>query len=277
LCRRAQHYRCPDRAQPWQIAYAQCSMLNRLWNETWAALIGCYELREVPAFPATTYLSRFTLLISSLAPPLRLPPSLPLQDRLAKQVLHLAVDASQFVLSPGFQGRPELRTDSKQVSFSWPHSSGVKRSRVHYRVHFRFAAEHHHQVANHRGSPLVIQLHDPLLRELLQSHVDHTHRSMDDLLPGRAHRFALLPPHHCLRNLRSIRQVRQPGFLDGHARLGQSLLQFGPQRLRNFIHSAAQRDFIVLTVIVAVTARHVAQRRFALGLDVSLVIIDIKR
>src|SRR6478735_12340062 len=35
----------------------------------------------------------------------------------------------------------------------------IQRAGVHHRMHFRFAAQHHHQIADHGGAALIVKVH----------------------------------------------------------------------------------------------------------------------
>src|SRR6267378_8291485 len=63
-----------------------------------------------------------------------------LLDGLAEEVFDLTVDATQFVLRPGFELGPERRIDAqkKGLSFHHPCQSVVQRTGVDYGMHFGF-------------------------------------------------------------------------------------------------------------------------------------------
>ena len=135
--------------------------------------------------------------------------TLALSHGLLKQVFDLAVDTAQLVGRPGFEFFPKAGIDPQQKGLPVAHemSLRVERAGVDDWMHFGFAAEHYHKIADHCGPPLVVQLHDFLFRKLSQGHVHHADSAMNDLLPRGNDRFGLLPAKHGLGDFRGVRQV----------------------------------------------------------------------
>ena len=81
---------------------------------------------------------------------------------------------------------------------------------VDHRLGRALAAQHDEQVAHHRGLALGVELDDAALRELLERHLDHRHRALDDPRARRDDRAGLLALEHRLGDLGRIREVRDP-------------------------------------------------------------------
>ncbi len=207
-----------------------------------------------------------------------LPRPFALEHCLFEQVFDLAVDAAEFVLRPGLQIGPESGINPQQERFAGGHASGlrVEGAGVDHRMHLSLAAEHHHQIADHRRAAFVVQFHYPLFRQFSQRHVHHADGAVNDLLARRNDCFGLLPAQHRLGDLRRVSEVRQPRFFDLHSGLVQADLQFLFQGLRDLIHPAAERDLVLLAMVVGVGAGQVAQGGLALHAHVVLIIIHIE-
>ena len=78
---------------------------------------------------------------------------------LPQKVFDLAVDTTQFVLSPGFQLGPELGINAKQkgLAFHEPSRSGVECAGVYHGMDFGFTTEHDHEIASHCGFAFVVK------------------------------------------------------------------------------------------------------------------------
>ena len=62
-----------------------------------------------------------------------------------------------------------------------------------------------------------------------------------------------------------------------HAGLREPTAELVLQLLRDFVAAAAQRDLVLLAVVVRVRARDAADRRLALHLHVAFVVLDVER
>ena len=82
-------------------------------------------------------------------------------SQLPVMVFDLPIHAPEFILRPGLKVGPKLRIDPQQKRLPWGHAGNltVEGPCVDDRMHLRLAAQHHHQVADHRGAPFVIELH----------------------------------------------------------------------------------------------------------------------
>ena len=67
-----------------------------------------------------------------------------------------------------------------------------------------------HEVADHGGPAVIVELHHLFFGQFLQRHIDHADGTMDDFLPRRYDRLRLLAAQHGLGNLRRVGQMRQP-------------------------------------------------------------------
>jgi hypothetical protein len=82
-----------------------------------------------------------------------------LLDGLAEEVFDLTVDATQFVLRPGFELGPERRIDAqkKGLSFHHPCQSVVQRTGVDYGMHFGLAAKNDHEIEWRSADSLCVE------------------------------------------------------------------------------------------------------------------------
>ena len=137
-------------------------------------------------------------------------------DRLFEQVFDLAVHAAEFGLRPGFQLSPERRIHPQQEALAFGHVNlGVERAGVHNGMHLRFAAEHDHEVADHRSLALVIERQHLLLGKVPQRHLNHAHGAMHNLLARGDDGLRLLAAQHARvlsgrRDLGPAGRVRRP-------------------------------------------------------------------
>ena len=80
-------------------------------------------------------------------------------QRLSEQELDLAVQAAQVIVCPALNGVEHVAGRSEAgMACDPPRRLLIDRSRVDDRLRRALAAEHHEQVADHRGLPLVVEL-----------------------------------------------------------------------------------------------------------------------
>ena len=81
---------------------------------------------------------------------------------------------------------------------------------------------------------------------------------MHNLLARGNDGLGLLAAQHGLRDLGRVGQMREPRLLHLHAGLFEPLMQFLAQGDGNGVAPAAQREFVLLTVVVGIAAGEMA-------------------
>jgi hypothetical protein len=88
-----------------------------------------------------------------------------LRERLAQEVFDLAVHAAQFCSREPLEFRPQGGIDAQceRLFIGTRHDSRIERACIHDRLHRVLGAQDHHEVADHGGFALVIELHHVVL------------------------------------------------------------------------------------------------------------------
>lgn len=86
-------------------------------------------------------------------------------QRASQHELDLRIEAAQIVVRPPLHGVQQLAINTEQERLAIRHVGFallVERAGVHHGLRIPIRAQHHQQVAHHRGFPLLIQLNDLL-------------------------------------------------------------------------------------------------------------------
>src|SRR3984885_12463020 len=137
-------------------------------------------------------------------------------------------------------------------------TSGVKRAGIDYGRCVRISAEYDQKIADHCSLAFIVELHDVLLIQFVQRHVNHADRVLHDDLSGCDNRLRLLTPQHDRCDFWRVRKVREARLLDDDTGFQQARLQLFFKRRGHFIRAAAQGDLVLLTLVVCVATRDAA-------------------
>jgi hypothetical protein len=123
-------------------------------------------------------------------------------ERATQEKLDLRVDAPQLVARPALECGVRRRIEAQQKSLPLGHPPLlVERTGVDDRLRPSVRAEHDQQIAHHRGLPLLIETDDLLLGQLLQRHLHHADRAVDNFSARRDDGARLLALEHGVRDL----------------------------------------------------------------------------
>lgn len=156
----------------------------------------CRTFPDVVAARRLTVSCTLPLLTRRAAPPGHLtdvgrqPPGI--AQRLAQQKLDLHGRTTHLVAGPASQRVVDLGIQTDEDVFSLSHGgiglspSEVERSGIDHWLGRVVAAKHDHQVAHHRGLPLLAEIDHVTIPETLKGALNHANRSLDDVLTTAA-------------------------------------------------------------------------------------------
>ena len=127
---------------------------------------------------------------------------------------------------------------------------------------------------------VFVELDDLLLGESFQSHLDHAHRSVDDLGTGGHDGRSLLAPQHCLGNFGCIRQVTEPCFDNMDSGPVETCTQLTLKDSVDLLGAGSQGQGLLVIVferVVGIGASKVTHCGLALNNDVLSIVVDIER
>ena len=104
----------------------------------------------------------------------------------------------------------------------------------------------------------LVQVHDLLVGQFVQGHLDHAHGTIDDLPTSRDNGLGLLALEHCAGDFRRIGQVADACLDHLDTGLAQAVLHLGRELIGNLLGVAAQSDQVIVVRLVRVGRRQVA-------------------
>lgn len=152
----------------------------------------------------------------------------------------------------------------------------VEAACVDDRLGFALAAEYDHEIADHGGAALVIEVDDVFGAELFEGHFDHGDGAHDEGFPRGDDGGGLLAAEHGAGDFGGIGEMGEAAFVDGDAGDAEARDELGAEFAGDLLVIAAQRDFLVLEIIVGIARPDRADGDFDLGYDELQIVIDIE-
>ena len=114
------------------------------------------------------------------------------------------------------------------------------------------AGEDDHQVRNHRGLALGIELDEVRVGELGKRHLDEADRALDHRPASGEDRFGLLAAEHHLGDLGRVGEVGQPGLEDLDPGQLQPGLELGLKGVADLVELDTERKAAMVSNLMVV-------------------------
>ena len=112
---------------------------------------------------------------------------------------------------------------------------------------------------------------------MVERHLDHADRALDQGLARRDHRLRLLAAKHRAGDLLRISEVGEAAFVDRDPGDREPRLELGAELGPDLVVVAAQRDFQMLEIVIGIARADGPDRGFDLDPDELLVIVDVEQ